>query len=318
MIIVVMFFVFFVFVIVDYMGFVGVMIVFLLIMKVFLLWVDIFGFFIWIFVGYDLLMDVDFVQYCVMVEQICNDFYYCGVFVIMYKMNVYVVVVDLFDEFDLFVVLCVEIFSIVKCGFILFGCVKDLIMVDLVLCDFFFVDYFVCIGVEVVIFGVGGFGIVLSWVFVEWDDVLVFIIVMVCMQDKFDYFCEVYCQYGIFEGLFCYVVIEMLEEVDVLVMVVFVGLVIVNVIGFGKDCFGLFLIDVVVFFEGVYVWEFNYCGLLEFLYQVEVQQDGCVLYVVNGWWYFIYGWLQVVVDVFDFDFMFEIVECFVEVVELVC
>jgi hypothetical protein len=45
-------------------------------------------------------------------------------------------------------------------------------------------------------------------------------------------------------------------------------------------------------------WEFNYRGELDFLQQARAQEAGRRLLVEDGWVYFLYGWTQVIAQVF--------------------
>ena len=79
------------------------------------------------------------------------------------------------------------------------------------------------------------------------------------------------------------------------------GSLVVNATGMGKDSPGSPLSKQAAFPMGSYVWEFNYRGSLEFLHQAESQQDERRLTVEDGWRYFIYGWTQVIGEVFSFN-----------------
>jgi shikimate 5-dehydrogenase len=75
----------------------------------------------------------------------------------------------------------------------------------------------------------------------------------------------------------------------------------VNATGMGKDRPGSPISEAGVFpLEGL-VWEFNYRGSLEFLDQAKRQQPSRRLRIEDGWRYFIYGWSQVIADVFDIE-----------------
>lgn len=301
----------------DYMGFVGVTTASSSIMKVFPLWADILGLPTRTLVGHDLPMDADPAQYRAMVEQIRDDPHHRGALVTTHKMNVYAAASDLFDELDPFAVSCAEISSIAKRGSTLSGRAKDPITVDLALRDFLPADHFARTGAEVVILGAGGSGTALSWALAERDDAPALITVTARTQDKLDHLREVHRQHGTPEGLLRYVVTETPEEADALVTAAPAGSVIANATGLGKDRPGSPLTDAVVFPEGAYVWEFNYRGSLEFLHQAEAQEDDRALHVVDGWRYFIYGWSQVVADVFDLDLTPETVERLAEAAESV-
>jgi shikimate 5-dehydrogenase len=79
------------------------------------------------------------------------------------------------------------------------------------------------------------------------------------------------------------------------------GSLVVNATGMGKDRPGSPISDRAVFPRKGYAWEFNYRGSLEFLHQAEAQQKKRKLHVEDGWRYFIYGWTQVIGEVFSLD-----------------
>jgi len=53
--------------------------------------------------------------------------------------------------------------------------------------------------------------------------------------------------------------------------------------------------------QNAVVWELNYRGDLIFLYQAKSQKQNRSLQIEDGWNYFIYGWTQVIAEVFDID-----------------
>jgi shikimate 5-dehydrogenase len=73
---------------------------------------------------------------------------------------------------------------------------------------------------------------------------------------------------------------------------------IVNATGLGKDAPGSPLTDACRFPEDSLVWEINYRGDLIFKDQATAQQKKKRLHVEDGWNYFIYGWTQVIAEVF--------------------
>ncbi len=76
------------------------------------------------------------------------------------------------------------------------------------------------------------------------------------------------------------------------------GSLIVNATGLGKDRPGSPLTDAARFPKGALVWEINYRGDLKFMHQALAQRETQQLTVVDGWMYFIYGWTQVIAEVF--------------------
>lgn len=83
------------------------------------------------------------------------------------------------------------------------------------------------------------------------------------------------------------------------------GSLIINATGLGKDRPGSPLTDDAQFPEKAIVWEINYRGELTFEHQAEAQQQAKELNIQDGWMYFIYGWTQVIADVFDREILGE-------------
>ncbi len=76
------------------------------------------------------------------------------------------------------------------------------------------------------------------------------------------------------------------------------GSLIVNATGLGKDRPGSPLSNRAAWPENGFVWEINYRGDLLFMHQAEANKDRCALTIEDGWMYFIYGWTQVIAEVF--------------------
>ena len=83
---------------------------------------------------------------------------------------------------------------------------------------------------------------------------------------------------------------------------------IVNATGLGKDAPGSPLTDAARFPEDSLVWEINYRGDLLFKRQAEAQRETRRLHVEDGWNYFIYGWTQVIAQVFHCPIEGELLE----------
>ena len=73
---------------------------------------------------------------------------------------------------------------------------------------------------------------------------------------------------------------------------------IVNATGLGKDAPGSPTTDSVNYPPNSYVWEINYRGDLIFMRQALAQKEDKHLFVEDGWTYFVYGWTQVIAEVF--------------------
>jgi shikimate 5-dehydrogenase len=76
---------------------------------------------------------------------------------------------------------------------------------------------------------------------------------------------------------------------------------VVNATGLGKDAPGSPTTDAVSYPQNSLVWEINYRGDLLFKRQAEAQAREKQLHVEDGWEYFIFGWTQVIAEVFKID-----------------
>jgi shikimate 5-dehydrogenase len=76
---------------------------------------------------------------------------------------------------------------------------------------------------------------------------------------------------------------------------------VVNATGLGKDAPGSPVTDAVSWSPNSLVWEINYRGNLVFMQQAQAQAKEKTLHVEDGWNYFIYGWTQVIAEVFNID-----------------
>ena len=76
------------------------------------------------------------------------------------------------------------------------------------------------------------------------------------------------------------------------------GSLVINATGMGKDRPGSPVTDAGQFpLDGI-AWELNYRGELDFMHQAEAQRTARRLRVEDGWLYFLYGWTQVIAQVF--------------------
>lgn len=93
---------------------------------------------------------------------------------------------------------------------------------------------------------------------------------------------------------------------------------VVNATGLGKDAPGSPLTNACSFPENSLVWELNYRGDLLFMHQAEAQAEEKRLHVEDGWRYFIYGWTQVISEVFDIPIEGEILDRLSKIASEVC
>lgn len=86
------------------------------------------------------------------------------------------------------------------------------------------------------------------------------------------------------------------------------GSLIINATGLGKDRPGSPLTDAAQFPTDAIVWEINYRGDLRFMHQALAQKADRTLQVEDGWMYFIYGWTQVIAEVFHMPIQGELLK----------
>lgn len=79
------------------------------------------------------------------------------------------------------------------------------------------------------------------------------------------------------------------------------GSVTINATGMGKDHPGSPLTDAARFPHDGLVWELNYRGERQFMYQALRQAEQRALHVEDGWVYFLHGWTQVISEVFKIE-----------------
>lgn len=83
------------------------------------------------------------------------------------------------------------------------------------------------------------------------------------------------------------------------------GSLVINATGLGKDRPGSPLTDAAVFPEDALVWELNYRGERLFMHQAETWTEKRNVKVIDGWMYFIFGWTQVIAEVFHTEILGE-------------
>jgi shikimate dehydrogenase len=105
-----------------------------------------------------------------------------------------------------------------------------------------------------------------------------------------------------------YLVTDCAEDNDALLEQMPDGAFVVNATGMGKDTPGSPFTSAAVYPRGAIVWELNYRGELDFLRHAESQASDRGLQTHDGWNYFVYGWSEVMAEVFHFDLTDELFE----------
>jgi shikimate 5-dehydrogenase len=226
-----------------------------------------------------------------------------GGLVTTHKLDLLAACRDLFDDLDPNAELCAEVSCIAKGDGRLEGYAKDPISSGQTWQTFIPPGHFGRTGAEVLCLGSGGAAVATS-VFLanrpeSADRPACFTLVDVS-SERLDHAREI--QERLHTDLkFRYVLNADAGENDRLMASLPPGSVVINATGMGKDRPGSPITDAGVFPQGGYVWEFNYRGELGFLHQARRQASARSLVIEDGWVYFLYGWTQVVAQVFQFD-----------------
>jgi len=264
----------------SYMGFVGVTTSSSSMMKIFPAWAEVLGLPTRTLIGHDIPLDSSPDTYRSVIRAIRDDPHHLGALVTTHKMAVFKSALDLFDSVDDLARTFGEISSVAKRDTRLIGAAKDPLTVRLALEEFISPDHFTTTGGSALILGSGGAGCALSYQLAQRD---------------------LHQRAGIDPVKVRYVKTSSSEDVDALLAELPAGSLVVNATGMGKDRPGSPISEAGAFpLEGL-VWEFNYRGSLEFLEQAKRQQVSRRLRIEDGWRYFIYGWSQVIADVFDIE-----------------
>lgn len=283
----------------DRMSFLGVTTGSSSIMRVFPRWAKILDLPTSTLEGCDIPLDAEAERYRREVLAIRDDPAHRGALVTTHKMALFQAAADLFDGLDEFARACGEISSISKRGDRLHGHAKDPVTAGLALEEFLPVDAFDGRR-EAIVLGAGGAGLALSWLLAEREDRPRRIVVTDTEESRLAHLRAVHARRGTPE-----VLLETVRADDASTAALLdgapAGSLVVNASGLGKDRPGSPVPQGARFPRGAYVWEFNYRGSLEFWHQARAQAEARGLHVEDGWRYFLHGWSQVIVEVFDLD-----------------
>jgi shikimate 5-dehydrogenase len=256
-------------------------------------------------VGYDIEPGGPREKYRAILTHIKKEEHAKGALVTTHKIAVVREARDLFDGFDTYADIFGEVSSISKHDGRVIGHAKDPISSGLALEAFLPENHWVNNpGAQAFIMGAGGAGIALSASLMReehGDNVPSNIVISNGNREGLDHCRAVHDRLGIGRRTELRYIEVVDDENDAVVEALPEGSLIVNATGMGKDTPGSPLSQGAAFPRGSYVWEFNYRGSLEFLHQAEAQQEERGLVVEDGWRYFIYGWTQVIGEVFSFD-----------------
>lgn len=273
------------------------------IMKLFPLWDKVLGLKDTVVKGIDLEIHAPPQVYRDVVQFIKDDELSLGALVTTHKIDLYAAAKDLFEYLDPYAKMFGELSSISKKDGRLEGHTKDPISSGLALEAFLPKNYWKEHGGEVFLVGAGGSAIAISSYLLDrnkGDDIPTKLIVSNRSQPRLTTIEKIIKKVNPDVPSDFYLTPEATQNDEILKTVKPFSL-IINATGLGKDRPGSPLTAACNFPENSFVWELNYRGELDFMYQAIYQKAQKNLHVEDGWIYFVYGWTQVISEVFHID-----------------
>lgn len=269
------------------------------IMKVFPLWMKLFGREDVIIQGIDLRIHDSREAYRAAVAQVKSDPLTLGALVTTHKVDLFHAAEDMFDTIDPYAQITGEVSCISKFEGRLEGHAKDPISAGLSLDAITGKDYFGLTGAQVLLFGAGGSSAATILHLIRKSSSLdrpKKILVVNRSQPRLD------AIRAMATGQGTEITIEYVCNADPrLNDQIMHGLpdhsIVINATGMGKDIPGSPITGAGLFPRSGIAWEFNYRGELDFLHQAQAQVQTRSLRVEDGWLYFVHGWTQVIAQV---------------------
>ena len=243
--------------------------------------------------GIDIPIDASKNEYVSAITQMVNDPDCHGALVTTHKLALYKNAKSLFTEFDDFANVCGEVSCVKISKKVVSGFAKDPISAGLAINDFLPNDFFDSQN-EVILIGDGGAATAIAWLLSGISQPPVKIHVIGRDMSRLQHLLSVVSSRS--------TKVEIsLSSPDIFNKIALLDkqLFIINATGMGKDLPGSPWPDGLLFPRNSYLWELNYRGSLEFYHQGKSQEKERNLTVTDGWRYFIYGWTQVISEVFD-------------------
>ena len=240
-----------------------------------------------------------------------------GALVTAHKINLYEAALDLFDYTDPYATICGEVSSISKRDGRLEGHAKDPISSGLSLDSILGKDYFAQTGGEVLSFGPGGSTTAIALHLInkpEAGDRPRRFVVVGRSQRSIDRLKEMLKGQNT-DIPFEYILNEAPQRNDTFMEEMPSGSVIINATGMGKDLPGSPITDNGVFPLNSIAWELNYRGDLDFMHQAERQRETRKVRVEDGWLYFLYGWTEVIGQVYHISIKGELFQRLAKIAE---
>jgi len=226
-----------------------------------------------------------------------------GALVTTHKLDLFEACKDMFDVIDPHATLMAETSCISKRDGKLICHAKDPISSGLSLDGFLPKDHFADTGAELFSIGAGGSTIALSWHLMQesrGENRPKRIVVSNWSQPRLDHIREIHESLGSDIPIEYRLAATAQDNDDILASMA-AGSVVINATGLGKDAPGSPLSDAAPFPKNAIIWELNYRGNLVFLDQANAAKTALCLQVEDGWTYFIYGWTQVIAEVFNIE-----------------
>jgi shikimate 5-dehydrogenase len=243
--------------------------------------------------GIDLPLNASQTEYISAINKMVSDPNCHGALVTTHKLALYQHANSLFTKFDDFAKICGEVSCIKINDQVVSGFAKDPISAGLAIRDFLPSDFFEAHN-EVVLIGDGGAATAIAWYLTGLPRPPAKIHVIGRDMLRLEHLLSVVSSRP------AKVEISLSsQEVFNAIASLEKPLLIINATGMGKDLPGSPWPDELPFPKNSYLWELNYRGSLEFYHQGKSQENDRNLTVVDGWRYFIYGWTQVISEVFD-------------------
>lgn len=249
------------------------------------------------------------------VAQIKYDPNSLGALVTAHKINLYEAAHDLFDYIDPYAEICGEVSSISKHDGRLEGHAKDPITSGMSLDAVLGRGYFARTGGEVLSFGPGGSTTAIALHLINKPE----------SADRPRRFVVVGRSQGSIGRLskmleaqktdiqFEYTLNQAPQKNDEIMERMPPGSIIINATGMGKDLPGSPITNEGLFPSNGIAWELNYRGELEFMHQAEWQSAARKVRVEDGWLYFLYGWTEVISQVYHTPIKGELFERLAEI-----
>lgn len=268
-------------------------------MNIFPRWAEILGVDIQLF-GYDAPLHAPAKIYREIVEHIKYDPLAVGGLVTTHKIDLLAATRDLFDYLDPYAEQLGEISCICKQDGRLEGYARDPISSRLSWEAFVKPGHWAQTGGQVMCIGAGGAASAISAQAVGLEDRPTRFIIIDINPERLDHLRDIHAKVET-DIQYDYIVNGDARKNDELMGTLPAGSMVINATGMGKDRPGSPTTDEGVFPENGLVWELNYRGELDFLYQAKRQAESRNLHLEDGWTYLLHGWAQVVAQIFHLD-----------------